>query len=360
MRRAADCSSGVRYFLFKPDGIGDFVLVTGSISLLAREAGEENLTICVRDLLAPLAGAQFPRATVIGLPVVEKRRVVNLFLANFLRCLPARRALRARPVESAACYRHMRAYLQTFLFFSARSRRFVACENLLARNRKPSRVFVEALVQRLYHPEIVPYPDSSDSAPTELEANRRVTERLLGRAVALAEVLPVLRTSATVAPGRWVLCPLSSKETKDYPLAAWREVFQRLGAEERGREIVIAGSHGQRVPLEELAGLLRGCGFVRARAEVPGDLLQFVELLGTAEGILTVDTAAAHIATALDKPCVVLFSGLHRGMFGPWTRSERQRWLAPPAPGRKQKWHAALPPENVAGQIREALRAAKL
>ena len=82
----------VRYFLFKPDGIGDFVLATGAIDLLAREAGEENLVICVRSLLAPLAKAQFPQATIIELPVAEKRKVVNLFALNFIRCLPVWRA----------------------------------------------------------------------------------------------------------------------------------------------------------------------------------------------------------------------------------------------------------------------------
>lgn len=340
----------MRYFLFKPDGIGDFVLATGCLSLLAREAGEENLVLCVRTQLAPLAQAQFPRATVIGLPVSEKRKVVNLFAVNFLRCLPVWRRLRATPVDGAASFRHMRAYLQTFLFFSARTRRFVACENLLVRNRRPSRVFAEALAQRLFRPEILPYPGSAEEAPLELEANRRVTSRLLGREVGISEILPVLQTTEPGRPGRWVLCPLSSKESKDYPFASWREVFRHLetGPEQ---ELVIAGSADQQIRLEELARLLRESGLAGARTEIPADLLKFVDLLGGAELVLTIDTAAAHIATALDKPCVVLFSGLHRGMFGPWMRSTRQSWLLPESGEKKHKWHKALPPERVAAEI---------
>ena len=45
--------------------------------------------------------------------------------------------------------------------------------------------------------------------------------------------------------------------------------------------------------------------------------------------VMTVDTAAAHFAAGLDRLCVILFSGLHQGMFAPWQRSTRQRWYCP-------------------------------
>jgi ADP-heptose:LPS heptosyltransferase len=170
--------------VFKPDGIGDFVLVTGCLRTIAREIGEENLLLCVRTPLVALAQSQFPRATIVDLPVAGKRRVVNLFVANLARTLPVIRQLRRTPVDVALCFRHMRSYLQTLVFYSANARRFLASENLLARSRRLPRVVVERLAALARQPEILPYPEPTENLPSELAANAALTARLLGRALA--------------------------------------------------------------------------------------------------------------------------------------------------------------------------------
>jgi ADP-heptose:LPS heptosyltransferase len=344
----------VRYFLFKPDGIGDFVLATGAIDLLAREAGEENLVICVRSLLAPLAKAQFPQATIIELPVAEKRKVVNLFALNFIRCLPVWRELRAQPVDGAACFRSMRNYLHTFLFYSARASRFVACENLLVRSRRASRVFVEELAQRLVNPELLPYPEPQPGVPSEIEANRLVVAQLLQREVDISEVLPVLKSPDKHAAGPWVCCPLSSMESKDYPFESWRALLEPFKSEIR--DLLLVGSEHQRARLTELEAMLREAGILGARVFIPENLVAFVNVIAQSSMVLCVDTAAAHIATALDKRCVVLFSEMHAGMFGPWKRSENQVWLTPEFPdGKKRKWHKGIPPDRAGAYVRSLL-----
>ena len=78
----------VRLFIFKPDGIGDFILVTGAVRLLAASLAKQNLLICVRSVIAPLARSQFPQAIVIELPTAVERKMVNLFVRNFFYCLP--------------------------------------------------------------------------------------------------------------------------------------------------------------------------------------------------------------------------------------------------------------------------------
>ena len=107
----------MRLFILKPDGIGDFVLATGALRLLATEFGEENLFICVQSVLVPVARSQFPRATVMELPTAAERKFVNLFLRNFFYCLPLWFRLRRTPVDGAICLRSMRNYLETFLFY---------------------------------------------------------------------------------------------------------------------------------------------------------------------------------------------------------------------------------------------------
>jgi len=347
----------VRLFILKPDGIGDFVLATGGLRLLAAQVGEQNLLICVQSILVPLARSQFPQATVLELPTAAERKIVNLFARNFVYCLPLWFKLRTTPVDAAVCFRSMRNYLETFLFYSARTKRFFACENILLRPEKKVRGFVEAGARRLFRPELVAYPRKVDEVPMEIEAHRRLVARILDRPVEASEVLPVLHPTTEKREDFWICAPVTTA-SKVYPFPLWKEVFCALKPENLTKRILLVGSEDQRSKLNELQALLQSAGIRGAQTHVPGDLVELLNLVAGAELILTVDTAAAHFATALDKSCVVLFSGLHRGMFGPWSRSARQRWLLPEPPSGKEKfkWHAGISPLRAAAEVRELMR----
>jgi ADP-heptose:LPS heptosyltransferase len=346
-----------RVLVLKPDGIGDFVLATGTLRLLAAEFGEENLVICVKSLLAPLARAQFPRAVTVDLPVAAERKVINLFARNAAVCLPVWWRLRGMRFEAAVCLRSMRNYLETFMFLSARARRHVACENILLRGKRKVRMAVEKSANALAGTELEPYPIAAEEVPMEIEANRRVAERVLQRTVAVAEVLPVLKPTAAQEGDHWICAPITNLTSKVYPLAKWGMVFRALLPETAGKRILLAGSEDQRAQLEALLGLLREAGCLAAEVCCPANLVDYVNLIAGAELMLTVDTAAAHFAAALDRPTVVLFSGLHAGMFGPWQRSDRQAWVVPEFPpgDKKRKWHAGIAPERAAAEARRVL-----
>jgi ADP-heptose:LPS heptosyltransferase len=349
----------VRLFILKPDGIGDFILVTGALRLLASELGEENLLICVRSLIVPLAKAQFPAARVIELPTAAERKRINLFARNLFYCLPLWFNLRMRPVDAAVCFRSMRNYLETFLFYSARTKRFFGCENILLRSgRKKIRSYVDGAVRKLFHPHLMPYPEEARYLPLEIEAHRRVVAEILERAVKPEEVLPRLRsTRESTQGGVWICAPIT-EASKVYPLPLWRDVFAELRPELSGKAVLLVGSNDQRGALDELNTLLRTAGIQNAKVHLPEDLVELLNLIAAAELVLTVDTAAAHFAAGLDRPCVILFSGLHQGMFAPWQRSTRQRWLLPRPPegNTKFKWHAGIPPARVAATVRELIQ----
>jgi ADP-heptose:LPS heptosyltransferase len=346
----------VRLFIFKPDGIGDFVLVTGALRLLAAALGEANLLLCVRSVIVPLARSQFPGAIVIELPTAAERKTVNLFARNLFYCLPLWFKLRTTPVDAAVCFRSMRNYLETFLFYSAKAKRFFACENLLLRPEKKVRRYVETGAKALFRPDLAPYPEKAGEFPLEIEAHRRVAARILDRAIEIGEVLPVLRPTVEANEAYWICAPVT-EASKMYPFPLWTEALGALKPEILTKKILLVGSGDQRAALSEIEELLKGAGIAGAAVHIPSNLVDFLNLIGSAELVLTVDTAAAHFATALDKPCVVLFSGLHRGMFGPWQRSARQRWLLPEAPPGKTKfkWHAGIPPGRVAAEVRELI-----
>ncbi|HRJ72017.1 MAG TPA: glycosyltransferase family 9 protein, partial [Terrimicrobiaceae bacterium] len=307
----------MRVFIFKPDGIGDFVLMTGALRVLADACGEDHLSICVRPLLVPLARSQFPRATVIELPTAAERKIVNLFARNFVCCLPLWYRLRTTRFDAAVCFRSMRNYLETFLFYSANADRHVACENLLLRSGRKVRTAVERSVARIFRADLAPYPAGPCGLPLEIEANRVLVERVLARSVGAEEILPQLRCPGTADGSYWILAPVTNLKTKVYPFPRWRDLLAGLGPEALERDIRLAGAENDRPLLEEMLGLLRGAGFTGAKIETPPDLVAYVDLIAGAGLMLTVDTAAAHFATALDKRTVVLFSGLHRGMFAP-------------------------------------------
>lgn len=358
----------MRVYVFKPDGIGDFVLATGAIRLLALEFGEENLTLCVKTILVPLARDQFPRAEILELPTAAERKVINLFLWNFLACLPLWWKLRTQSFDAAVCFRSMRNYLETYLFYSTGAKRFVACENILLRAGRKVRMAVEGSVVRLMRPELVPYPQAAE-LPLEIEANRVVVERLLGRPVASAEVIPNMRESrdeaapnrsAESTSGYWLCAPITNLQSKVYPFARWREILSALRADSAGKRILLVGVKSDVPKLEELLAGLRQDGVHNAEICLPADLAAFTKVIAGAEVVISVDTAAAHFATALDRPTVVVFSGLHLGMFGPWRRGERQVWLLPESQAageKKRKWHARLSPSRVAEAVRSVLNA---
>jgi len=350
----------VRILVFKPDGIGDFVLAMGAIRLLAREYGEENLTLLVRSVVIPLARSQFPKAVLLELASCSKRKFVNLLAWNLVCSVPLWLKLRRTRFDAAVSLRTIRNSLETILFYSTRARRRLVCENLLGRSRK-STERAESILARLFRTETIPYPTEA-TIPLEMEAHRLTLERMLGRTVSAAEVTPVLHAEGTSPGTYWVCAPVTNTRSKIYPINHWAEIFRELKPIDPHTEILLAGAPEDVEKLEELNALLRGHGISNARIVLPLDLSDYVQLLVGAQLVLTVDTAAAHFATSLDRRTLVLFSGLHLGMFGPWTRSDRQRWLLPnPALVKKKvKWYMGIPPEFAARTARELLASPKV
>lgn len=355
-----------RCFLFKPDGIGDFFLSSGVIRLLAREFGEENLTIATLPVMESVVRGQFPRAAFLPLPIRKRRVLLNVFVANCIRCFPSWLTLLRSHHEVSISLRHMRDYLMNVLFYSLRSPLRLVCENQLLGNGRPVRRWTERAFTAVFRPVVLPYPSGESGAgggiPRELEANRRLVSRALGRDVAIAEIWPELRrVGESPVTGAYCLCaPFANGGGKDYPGELWAELFRMLAGREKIPALVLTGSREQRGRLEEFSRLISESwpeAASRISIEHPSDLQKFIDLIAGAGLVLTVDTAAAHAATALDRPTVVLYSGQQYGVFGPWVRSSRQRWIQPEkgSLGRND-WHHTLPPAMVADAVGEVLR----
>lgn len=344
----------MKVLAFKPDEIGDFVLACGCLRLIADEIGGENLTLVVKSEIAPLARREFPHARTIALPLKPRVRGVNKDAVNIYHCSPAWMRLLITRVEAAVCLRSTRDFLQLALFLSPRARRRVACENLLARPDRVRRRLVEKWAQRLFRTVILPYPVARPGMPSELDANRIVVEKLLLRAVADAEVMPRFASASWQGGDFWLLCPFSSSWTKDYDAARWGAALEEVAALIPCGGIRLAGGPGQSAALEDFARGLREAGIAcPVNVEKPAALEVFPDLAGRAALVLTVDTAAAHVACALKAPAVVVACGMHSGAYGPYSTDGRQRWIVGDwAALGHRRWQESVPPGDVAAAIR--------
>lgn len=331
---------------------------TGAIRLLAREHGEENTTLVVKDEIASLARREFPGANIVGLPWQPKRKGHSRTIANMRHCLPAWRHLRRLRVEDSVSLRARRNYVQTALFAAPRAQRRFAAENPLVRKGKPRRQIVEALLVHLAHPRLLPYPPptAESGVPSELVSFRAIVAEMLGREVAPDEIMPRLSSVQWQGGGGWLLCPFSSNPVKDYSAGRWADSLREALKTAAPGVIQLAGGPAQWEALREFAASLRAGG-VTCAVEVlpPGPLEKFPDLVAKADLVLTVDTAAAHFACASGAPAVIVACGLNSGIYGPYSPNGRQIWLVGDyARLRAKGWQESVPPDAVAAAIGRA------
>jgi ADP-heptose:LPS heptosyltransferase len=342
--------------VFKPDEIGDFVMATGAIRLLARFHGEEETTLLVKTEVASLARREFPRAKVIALPWQAKRKGYNRTLVNLRGCFPVWLRLRGVRCDQCVCLRTRRSFIQSALFGAPRAGQRIASENVLAKTGGMRRRLLEASMALLARPHLTPYPSGDPELPDELASHRSVVSMALGREVTADEIMPLLPSAAWRGGGGLLLCPFSSRTAKDYCVSRWSAALQKASLQGDLPPLLLAGAPDQRTRLQDFAATLRVFG-LSCRVADSVSLEKFPELVARADAVLTVDTAAAHFACACRAPAVIVACGLHYGTYGPYSADGRQVWLSGDWAGRgRDGWQETVPVSAVASAIRRVMR----
>jgi len=316
--RRTDGGTG-KVCLFKPDGIGDFVLALGVLRRLVAEHGEANCEFIVMDSVAELARAEFPQASIFRLPAIRRRRHLLRTAESWLKW---RRVLAGITAETVFCLRHHRSLEEQCALLWLDARRAIGLENSLHEIAAADQAALPTALT-----EVVPQPlTTRPPLCLELECHRQFLRQVLGHKVSDEEILPQLTSARPTRGDALLLAPFSSSRLKDYPEERLVEAIALAQPRIPG-PVELTGNVEQRPRLEALReALQKRCG-VGAKL-LPGDLLSgFLAAVARARAVLTVDTAAAHLATAWDKPTVILHNGTRYGEFGPWHRSSRQRWL---------------------------------
>ncbi len=275
--------------------LGDFVLGVSAVRLLLEAWGEENCVLVVADATAALAAEEFPRTPRLTLPLQAPSLTRDLMGAWWHH----QRKFRGLAVDETVCLSHQRdLYKEVALSWIATGRRH--------------------RLDRATYPQATEPP-----LCLELEAHRRLVGAALGRNVSPAEILPRLTSAAPAAGGYLLVCPTTSEAVRCLPAPLLVEALRRWRSRSRAR-LVLSSGPAETVQLQAYAVAIEAAGLGPCERVQPADLPALLRLIAGAGAILAVESAPAHIATALDKPVCVVTGGGSYGLCGPWRRSDRQ------------------------------------
>jgi hypothetical protein len=310
-QRHAECYS---LCIFKPDGIGDFVLALGTIGLLIDQCGTDNCVLILWPAVSELADLEFPRVRKIYIPHFR----FSLNPRVIWRCIGLRKRLGTMRFEKLVCLRHQRSPFQELTLNWLLAERSFGITNQAGYNLRGD--------CEMTFDDTSCYPKAQRAGLClELEAHIRVAERLLKITVPSDVIIPAFRTIKAVRGNYILVCPFGSVAIKSYPISSLEFVVAQIYSK-YGMPIMLTCSLEQMEVGEEIGSRLKRHGV----KVLPIERLQLPAFLGAvanAYAVLTVDTATAHVATAFDIPTVVILGGGHYGQFGPWSRSQKQEWL---------------------------------
>jgi ADP-heptose:LPS heptosyltransferase len=341
--------------IFKLDRIGDFILALGSIREITRCYGEQNCALVIYDVVAELARTEFPRATLITLKHCDGgvKNGFKLFFGEATK-------FRNYHFEKLICLRYQRALLHNLVLSWIHAEDSIGFINSSTQGTSQTDETLLSFHFRTVLPLL-------NSPPTnfcmELLWHKAIVSHVLNRSISDEEILPLFFSVQSNQGESLLVTPFSSATVKDYPLDALLNVLIEIRSS-TSIPIVVCGAPSEKARLTNLADLARTMGISDINIQISRSVPQFVATIASARAILTVDTAAAHIATAIDKPTVVLLGGGHFGQFGPWRKSSRQVWLTNKLPCFGCDWKciydttlciSGIAPQSVAKAVLKAL-----
>jgi len=310
--------------IYKPDGIGDFVLSSEALRVCIEAHGQNSVALIVACELAELAKQIFPDVEI--LPIVPS----HLSWDTKLKGLPAlRAAIQANAYDQVFCFRHYRTFYDDIILRAIDATRVVLLPNQSSA-ANPPRADTAPTNAIYVQPDSEVLPENGDGVPREWMFHAAVLSESLGRFIPPESLRPnwdIHRT--TQAPSRpfVLISPTAGRKIRDLPLGLVQAAARQAIRSGLGR-LVLTGTRQQSAQLNIYAESLR-VSLSGSTVEIaqPADLPALVTLVASATLVITAETSTAHIAAALDQPTLVLIGGGHYGWFGPWRRSPRQVWL---------------------------------
>lgn len=281
--------------LYAVGRIGDFVLMLSALRLLIDHFGSAHTVLVLAHAARPLAAKEFPGVRCLTLPPEGAGVMRDLW--------PTWRAHRAQFAKD-----HFDCVI------SLRHQRTLYHEVTLS--------WISASTDVRLMPADYPQQANPDLS-TELLAHRVLVERVLGRPVAPAEIIPRFTTIPVSDDGRLVIYPLSQDEQRCLSVTQVTSLL-RLWRQSSSAAIIFGGSQADASRLAPYLKAAAANGLTGMNVETPAGIEALIDHLAQAGAVLASESGAAHIATALDKRAVILTGGGLQGLCYPWRRSPRQ------------------------------------
>lgn len=308
-----------RVAIVKLDRLGDGVLAVGAIRTVLRHYGESQSLLVISPQAEALMAAEFPETPRLVLPVAVMHRRI------FAQGAVYRAAVARFTCDDVICLRHQREDWDELVMAWLDGRQTWAMEPAPeSRDFTPVRTYVCPNARR---PVESRQPARAAGICHELERHRQLLSVVLGRQVEGGDILPQLQATRPDAAGGDVLfTPFSAMPIRDFPpdllMAALAGVRLLTAA-----SIRLYGTRAQGPELERLAAAAGGAGIADVTVAASDSTQSYMQAVASARLVVTVDTATAHLATALDRPAVILMGGGHPDEFVPWGLAKRQVWL---------------------------------
>lgn len=308
--------------IFKHDRIGDFVLASGAIRAIVSSFALSECVLIVSPIAFEIASELFPDVKIISLSGPRRfgRLHGSLTFVLIWWIFIGTKCLKNVQVDYLICLRHHPdPFYDCALFSIPAHQSYGIRPSNGPRGSRMGQVLYQFTCSATY-PQL-----ENVLPPLELEAHRRVISLALKRVVSLEELTPSLES--TLPSEEFLLVsPYGTSAIRDYPTESLTHTLRVL-RKSTALPIVIAAPPSGEGRVCTLAHHLTNAGVSGVSVCFPASTHEFLNLLKIARAVLTVETATAHLACALDKPTVVIIGGGHFGEFGPWFRSEMQIWL---------------------------------
>jgi hypothetical protein len=320
--------------IYKADRLGDWLLAGPTIARLSEAARARGGTAVVwagRESAA-LRAWRPPDCPVEAVELEPKG-----CLAKMRRALAVVRLLAVYEARTFVCLRYSPEPVRNFVLAHVRATEIHAMSWLIA-----------------VRPQL--------GVPHEIFRHYKILEGLGLAPDESEELLPKMAGRREAPAALAVLAPYSSAAIKDWRDEGWCEIAAELFA--RGFRVELWVGPNQTERASTLARKLAG-GEARTVGVRSGSLAALADAIAAAAIVLSADTFAAHLATALDVPMVCVLGGGQHGDFAPWRRSIRQRWVTHPLPCFNCDWRCSrsrvecledISPAAVMKEIEVALR----
>ncbi len=314
--------------IYKVDRIGDFVLATSAIKLLLEHFKPEKCCLLVSDIVYPLAKETFPNTTIKSTPILTNLSTLKALwiLFHFLkwsRLVVAHRLINLRHLANNRDF-----LLMSCIKAHSSSGITIDPQHWLARSIPSKPLFRYSKSIRVQNTTFSEH-NLSEELCLDLRLHQTLLSLVLNKAISDKQILPhiIQKEGEQTNNGIIIITPFGSNSITSYPAVSWVKTFLQL-QDITPYQIGLCGTVSQQHELNEMAKYAKAKGVKNLRILFPETLNDFTKLLSNSPLIISVDTAGAHIATALNRPTIILMGGGRYGYFGAWKRSSRQVWLS--------------------------------